>query len=138
MVVDSSALLAVLLDEPERREFNEAIEAADSVLLSVASLVEVSIVLENRFGAEGLRELDLYVGRAGIELIEVDEAQARLARRAYSRFGKGRHAAALNFGDCFAYALARAEGQTLLAKGDEFGRTDVARFDPRQQTGPGD
>lgn len=129
MVLDTSALLAVLLDEPERRSFNEAIEAADSVQLSVASFVEASIVLESRFGGDALRQLDLYLDRAGIELIEVDVEQARIARRAFSQFGKGRHEAALNYGDCFAYALARAYGRTLLFTGDEFAKTDVARHE---------
>jgi ribonuclease VapC len=126
MILDSSALIAILLDEPERREFNEAVEAADSVQLSVASYVEISIVLESRFGSAGLRELDLYLARAEIELTDVDVDQARVARRAWSQFGKGRHEAGLNYGDCFAYALARVTGQTLLFKGQDFGRTDVA------------
>ena len=125
MVVDTSALLAILLDEPERRSFNEAIEAAESRRLSAASFVEVSIVIESRFGAEGLRDLDLFLERAGIELTAVDAEQAQAARRAYSRFGKGRHPAGLNYGDCFAYALATVIGEPLLYKGDDFGRTDV-------------
>ncbi len=126
MVLDSSALLAILSDEPERREFNEAVEEADSVLLSVASYLEVSIVLEGRYGSAGQRELDLYLARAEIELTDVDVDQARVARRAWSQFGKGRHEAGLNYGDCFAYALARVTGQTLLFKGEDFARTDVA------------
>jgi ribonuclease VapC len=88
MVIDTSALLAILLDEPERRAFNEAIEAAESRSLSVATLVEVSIALESRFGAEGLRDLDLFVERAGLDLVPVDLEQARPARRAFSRFGR--------------------------------------------------
>src|SRR6266508_5295516 len=107
MVLDTSALLAILQDEPERRAFNEAIEAADARRLSLANLVEVAIVIEARFGAAGQRDLDQYVERAEIELMPVDLEQAHVARRAYSRYGKGRHAAALNFGDCFAYALAK-------------------------------
>lgn len=125
MVIDTSALLAILLDEPERRAFNEAIEAADARVLSVATLVEVSIVIESRFGTDGLRDLDLFVDRAGIELASVDLAQASVARRAFSRFGKGRHPAGLNYGDCFSYALATVRGEPLLYKGADFGQTDV-------------
>ena len=126
MVIDTSALLAILQDEPERRSFNEAIEAADSRVMSVANYVEVSIVIESRYGAEGLRELDRFVDRAGIDLVGVDAGQGKIARDAFSRFGKGRHPAALNFGDCFAYALARTLAQPLLFKGDDFAKTDLA------------
>ncbi len=127
MVIDTSALLAILQDEPERRAFNEAIEAAEVRLLSVGSYVEASIVLEVRHGAEGVRELDRILERAGIELVAVDAEQGRAARDAFSRFGKGRHPAALNFGDCFAYALAHTAGQPLLFKGEDFEKTDLTR-----------
>jgi len=129
MVLDTSALLAVLQDEAERRSFNEAIEAADSVALSVASFVETSIVIEARHGAEGLRALDRFIERSGIVVAGVDLEQGRAARDAFSRFGKGRHAAALNFGDCFSYALATVLGEPLLFKGEDFARTDVARVE---------
>jgi ribonuclease VapC len=129
MVVDTSALLAVLQDEPERRSFNEAIEAADSAALSVASFVETSIVIEARYGADGLRALDRFIERAGIVVAAVDLEQGKVARDAFSRFGKGRHPAALNFGDCFSYALARVLGEPLLFKGEDFARTDVARVE---------
>ena len=125
MVLDTSALLAILGDEPERRAFNEAIEAADSRVLSAASFVETSIVIEARYGAEGVRDLDLLIERAGIELVPVDAAQARIACRAFSRFGRGRHRAGLNFGDCFAYALATIRSEGLLFKGDDFRHTDL-------------
>ena len=128
MVVDTSALLAILQDEPERRRFNEAIEAADSRVMSVATFVEVSIVIESRLGTEGLHHLDLFVDRAGIRLAPVDVEQARVARTAYSRFGKGRHPAALNYGDCFSYALAQVLGELLLFKGNDFSETDVGAF----------
>ncbi len=128
MVIDTSALLAILLDEPERRTFNEAIEAAESRRMSAAIFVEVSIVIESRFGAEGIRDLDLFIERAGISLVPVDSDQAQMARRAYSRFGKGRHRAGLNYGDCFSYALAMVLGEPLLYKGDDFGQTDVTPF----------
>jgi ribonuclease VapC len=131
MVIDTSALLAILLDEPERRAFNEAIEAADSRAMSVATLVEISLVIESRFGAEGLRDLDTFVDHAGIELVPVDLEQANAARRAFGRFGKGRHPAGLNYGDCFAYALAAVRGEPLLYKGEDFAQTDLAPLGPR-------
>jgi ribonuclease VapC len=130
MVIDTSAVLAILQDEPERRAFNEAIEAADSRALSVASFVKLSIVIEARFGAEGVGHLDRLLERAGVKVVPVDLEQGRLARQAFSRFGKGRHEAALNFGDCFSYALAQVLGEPLLFKGEDFARTDVARCQP--------
>ena len=132
MVIDTSALLAILFDEPERRRFNEAIEAAESRVMSAATFVETSIVIEARLGAEGLRDLDLFVERAGIELAAVDSEQAHVARRAFSRFGKGRHRAGLNYGDCFAYALATVLGEPLLYKGEDFRQTDLASFLPAE------
>lgn len=125
MVIDSSALLAILQGEPERRRFNEAIEAAAERLLSVATFVEVSIVIDARYGPPGLHHVDLFLDRADIELVDVDAEQARIARDAYSRFGKGRHPAGLNFGDCFSYALANTRGLPLLFKGEDFARTDL-------------
>ncbi|MGE5127631.1 MAG: type II toxin-antitoxin system VapC family toxin [Betaproteobacteria bacterium] len=130
MVIDASALLAILQDEPERRALNEALEAADSRRLSVASFVEISIVVEARYGADGVRQLDRFLDRASVELAGVDVEQGQLARQAFSRFGKGRHDAGLNFGDCFSYALARSLGEPLLYKGEDFAKTDVDRFLP--------
>jgi len=124
MVLDTSAILAILQREPERRSFVEAIESADSTRMSVASFVETSIVIESRYGAEGLRDLDRFISRASIELIPVDQEQGQLARSAFSRFGKGRHRAALNYGDCFSYAAAIGLGEPLLCKGDDFMHTD--------------
>jgi ribonuclease VapC len=97
--------------------------------MSVATLVEISIVIESRYGAEGLRDLDQLIERGGIELVAVDLEQAKLARGAFSRFGKGRHAAGLNYGDCFAYALAKMLGEPLLFKGEDFSRTDVPPYE---------
>ena len=125
MVIDTSALVAILQDEPERRVFNETIEAAESRHVSAATLVETSIVIETRYGSEGLRDLDLYLIKAGLEICPVDVNQANAARRAYHLYGRGRHAAGLNFGDCFSYALARTMDQSLLFKGDDFPRTDI-------------
>lgn len=127
MVIDTSALLAILQDEPERRAFNEAIEAADTRAMSMANFVEASIVIESRYGAEGIRDLDLFIERAAIELVEVTLAQGHAARRAFARYGKGRHPAGLNFGDCFAYALATDRSEPLLFKGGDFDQTDVFR-----------
>jgi ribonuclease VapC len=125
MVIDSSALLAILGGEPERRSFIEKIEQATWRRMSVATLVESSIVMEVRRGAEGLREMDHFLHRAGFEFLAVDAEQGHLARQAFSRFGKGRHRAALNYGDCFSYALAKLLGEPLLCKGDRFVHTDV-------------
>lgn len=125
MVIDTSALLAIFQDEPERRAFNELIEAAESRALSTATFVEVSIVIEARYGSDGLRDLDLFLAKAGVELVEVDAEQAHAARQAFSRFGRGRHRAGLNFGDCFAYVLASVRGEPLLHKGDDFPQTDL-------------
>ena len=125
MVIDTSALLAILQDEPEQRAFSEAIEAADARAISTATFVETSLVLDVRFGADAVRELDLLIDRASIDILPVDLEQARVARRAFAVYGKGRHRAGLNFGDCFAYALASVLDEPLLYKGDDFRRTDL-------------
>lgn len=125
MVIDSSAVLAILQNEAERHAFNEAIAAAEQCSLSAASLVELSIVMEARFGADGQGDLDLFLNTALIEIISLDREQAGLAREAFSRYGKGRHRAGLNFGDCFSYALAKWLDQPLLFKGDDFCHTDL-------------
>jgi ribonuclease VapC len=125
MVLDTSALVAVLFDEPERHEFVRRIAAARRRLISSATLVESSIVVESRRGEVAGRELDLFLHRAMVQTVAVDEEQVQLARAAWRRYGKGRHPAGLNFGDVFAYALARASGEELLFKGDDFARTDI-------------
>lgn len=127
MVVDTSAVLALLLDEPEAETFRVAIEDDDTRLVSAATLLETALVIEARKGEAGGRELDLLVHKAAIAVVPLDEEQVAEARRAWRRFGRGRHAAALNFGDLFSYALARTSGEPLLFKGDDFTRTDVAR-----------
>ena len=129
MVIDTSALMAILRLEPERSVFLDAIEASESRTMSTATFVEASIVAEKSRGAEGLREMDLFLKTAGIDLVAVDSEQAHVARRAFSRFGKGRHRAGLNYGDCFSYALAVTVGEPLLFKGDDFGHTDVEPVD---------
>jgi ribonuclease VapC len=125
MVVDTSALVAILQDEPERRKFNEAIEAAEARSISTASFLETSIILESRFGADGVRDLDLFIAKAQISLLSVDEEQAHVARDGFRKYGKGRHPAGLNYGDCFSYALARSRDEPLLFKGQDFLKTDV-------------
>ena len=125
MVIDTSALVAIFQNEPERRKFNEAIEAAEVRSMSTASFVETSIILESRFGADGVRDLDLFINKAQISLAPVDEDHAHLARDGFRKYGKGRHPASLNYGDCFSYALARSRDEPLLFKGRDFSQTDV-------------
>ncbi len=107
--------------------FAQAIEASPQRLLSAANLLEASIVIESRKGEVGGRELDLLLYRAGIEIVAVDQDQAEIARAAWRRFGKGRHPAALNYGDFFAYALAKGRRLPLLFDGDDFSQTDIGR-----------
>ncbi len=125
MVIDTSALLAILSDEPERRHFNELIALSPSPMISSGTYLEAAIVTEVRFGKEGGRDLKLLVSLASVTMIPFDADQAAIAVDAYSRYGKGRHPAGLNFGDCFAYALAIKYNKPLLFKGDDFPRTDV-------------
>jgi ribonuclease VapC len=125
MVIDTSAVLAILQDEPEGSAFNTVIAAAESCMLSAASLIELSIVLEARLGPDGQRDLDLFLSTAQINIVAVDRDQAELPRRAFGRYGKGRHRAGLNFGDCFSYALAKGVGVPLLFKGNDFSHTDL-------------
>lgn len=127
MVLDTSALLALLLDEPEAEEFRAAVEEDTTRLVSAATLLESALVIEARMGEPGGRELDALILKAEIAVVAVDAQQVSEARRAYRRFGKGRHAAGLNFGDLFSYALAHTSGEPLLFKGDDFARTDIRR-----------
>jgi ribonuclease VapC len=125
MVIDSSAILAILLDEPERAAFDHAIAMDPLRLISAVSRVEAGMVIESRKGAAGRSLLDTFLRMAGADIVAVTSDQAELALEAFRRFGRGRHRAALNIGDCFAYAAARATGQRLLFKGDDFVHTDV-------------
>lgn len=126
MVVDTSALLAIFLAEPERRLFLDLIIAAEVKLISAATMLETGIVLEARRGETAGSEFDLFVLRAGLQIIPVDAEQIEAARSAWRKYGKGRHPAGLNFGDCFSYALAKCSGEPLLAKGSDFALTDIA------------
>lgn len=126
MVIDTSALIALLGMEPEAARLAAAIEADGTRLISAASVFEAAVVIESRYGPDGGRELDLMVAKAGLSVEPVTAQQAEIAREAWRRFGKGRHPASLNFGDCFSYALARVTGEPLLFKGTDFTQTDVA------------
>ncbi|HXV65241.1 MAG TPA: type II toxin-antitoxin system VapC family toxin [Vicinamibacteria bacterium] len=125
MVLDTSALLALLLDEPEAEDFRAAVEDDPTRLVSAATLLETAIVIEARKGDAGGRELDLLIRTADITVVPVETDHVSEARRAYRRFGRGRHAAGLNFGDVFAYALARTSGEPLLFKGADFSKRDI-------------
>lgn len=126
MIVDSSAVLAILFREPDARRHANLIMAAHPCRMSVANALEASIAAERRGGESAARDLDLLLERAEIELMPVTVEHLEAARLAWRRFGKGNHPAALNFGDCFAYALARTSDEPLLFKGDDFARTDIA------------
>lgn len=131
MVIDTSAVLAILLDEPIAPALEAALEDDPVRLMAAPSALEAAIVIEARHGEAGGRELDLLLHKAAIELVSFDADQMALARRAYRRFGKGYHDAGLNFGDCFAYALSQRTGEPLLYVGDDFGKTDVPSADVR-------
>lgn len=134
MVVDTSALLAILLDEPEALFCSEAIEAAPSALISAATRVELDIVILNKLGEEALGDADDLLETAGIQIEPVTAAQTGLARQAYLRFGKGRgHPAQLNYGDCFSYALAKDMQEPLLFVGKDFAATDIAPVSPPEE-----
>ncbi|MCB1986253.1 MAG: type II toxin-antitoxin system VapC family toxin [Burkholderiales bacterium] len=125
MIIDTSAILAILGDEPERKALIQCIIKASDKGLSAASFVETSIVLEARYGYDGVRDFDLFLTKAGITLIAVDVEQAQIARQAFKKYGKGRHIAGLNFGDCFSYAAAKSSNEPLLFKGNDFSQTDI-------------
>jgi len=125
VVVDSSALIAVLNMEPESARLAGAMEADANRLISAATVVEAGVVIESRYGSAGGRELDLFIAKATLSIEAVTAQQAEVAREAWRRYGKGRHSAGLNFGDCFSYALAKVMGEPLLFKRDDFTHTDI-------------
>ncbi|MBA2349377.1 MAG: type II toxin-antitoxin system VapC family toxin [Solirubrobacterales bacterium] len=125
MVVDTSALAAILFDEPDRPDLVRRLAAAPRRLISAGTVLEASLVIEGRRGEHAGRELDLLLHRAAVKTVPVDDEQAQLARAGWRRYGKGRHPAGLNYGDLFAYALARQTGDELLFKGEDFSRTDL-------------
>jgi len=127
MVIDTSALAAIIFGEPDADRFLDAlIDTEEGARLSAANAVEIGIVVEARHGTEGTRDLELLLDRTSVEIMAVDSDQVALAVGAWRRFGKGRHPAALNLGDCFAYALTTVLGEPLLFKGGDFAATDVA------------
>ncbi len=127
MVIDTSALLAILLDEPESERLVRAVASADVRIVGAATLVEASAVMVARKGPGGVVALDALLDRLGVEFRDLTMSAAKLSRLAYSRFGKGvGDPGVLNYGDCLAYGTAMAEGHPLLFKGDDFARTDVA------------
>jgi ribonuclease VapC len=125
LVLDTSALLAMLLAEPERDAYVALLADAEDPLISAATLVEASLVMLAKTAEAGIQDLDELLATGGVRCVAVDEEQARLARDAFARFGKGRSPAGLNFGDCFSYALAQATNRPLLFKGDDFSKTNV-------------
>lgn len=126
MIVDTSALVAILYREAEAAAFVQVIHDTEICRISVANYLELSMVIENQLGPEGMRQAEAFIRRAGIVIEPVTVEQGELARQAFLDFGRGRHKAGLNFGDCFAYALAKATGEPLLFKGEDFSRTDIA------------
>ena len=125
MILDTSALLAVLFDEVDADHYEHTINDAMTCRMSVVNYLEAILVIESRLGEEGGRELDNYLEAAEIELVSVTPEQVQAARLAWRKFGKGNHSAGLNFGDCFAYALSNVTGEPHLYKGEGFARTDV-------------
>ncbi len=125
MIIDTSALVAVLDQEPEAERIARTLASTSERMLSAANLVEVGILMQARRGDDGARDLDLLLAKLRVDIVAVTATQAAIARKAFRRYGRGRHPANLNFGDCFAYALAKDQSDTLLFKGDDFARTDV-------------
>lgn len=126
IVVDTSALVAIVAGESDAERFAMVlVRNAGDAEVSAASLLEATMVLESRFGPEGSTDLERLIDSASVAVVPVDRDQVAIAAQAWRRFGKGRHPAALNFGDCFAYALARSRDAALLFKGDDFSQTDI-------------
>ncbi len=125
MIIDTSAILAILLGEPDAAHYEEAIAAAWPRRMSAVALLEAATVVESRGGAKAGHELDVLLEKAAVELVPVTSEHANAARRAWRNFGKGNHPAGLNFGDCFTYALADTMGEPLLFKGEDFAHTDI-------------
>ncbi len=128
MVIDTSALLAILFDEPEAEYFEGALEVDPTRLMSAASVLETAIVVEARLGDAGGRELDLLLYKAQIKIVAFTPEQLEVARQAFRTYGKGRHPAGLNYGDCFAYALSRTSVEALLFRGNDFTQTDATQW----------
>lgn len=125
MVIDTSAVMAILRREAESSSFADYIERARTRYISAVSVLEAGIVTRTKAGIAGARELDAFIAAAKLDVIAFDAEQAAIAREAFERYGKGRHPAALSFGDCAAYALAMSRAEPLLFKGEDFAATDV-------------
>ena len=125
IVVDASALIAILDKEPDAALYAEAIAEADPPLISTVTLLEVNIVMLNRHGARAARMVDRLIQEAGFQIESFTAQHGELAREAYARYGKGQKTAGLNYGDCFSYSLAKATGLPLLFKGQDFSKTDI-------------
>jgi ribonuclease VapC len=125
MILDTSPLIAILAQEPDAELYIEAISRAPRCRMSAGNFIELSIVIESQFGVEVAQQCDALFRRIGVVIEPVTVEEAYVARQAFHDFGRGRHAAGLNFGDCFAYALAKITGEPLLFKGDDFKKTDV-------------
>lgn len=125
MVVDTSAVMAILQLEPEAGLYADLIEDSAVRMISAVSVLEAGMLVEARKGEEGAREFDAFLQQADLVVVPFDAEQATIARTAFRHFGKGHHPAGLNFGDCAAYALALGSGEPLLFKGDDFAKTDV-------------
>jgi ribonuclease VapC len=126
MIIDTSAIIAILFDEDDAETYAKAIAQADSCRISAAAFVETAVVVEAQTRNNGGRQLDAFIRRAGIAIEPVTEEQAHIARQAFIDFGKGRHPAGLNYGDCFSYALSKATREPLLFKGKDFTKTDLS------------
>ena len=125
MILDCSPLVAILAEEQDAELYIQAISRASRCRISAGNFIELSIVIESQFSAEAFQQCDALFRRVGIVIEPVTAEQAHLARQAFHDFGKGRHPAGLNFGDCFAYALAKHTGEPLLFKGNDFKKTDI-------------
>jgi len=132
MVIDTSAVVAILFREPQQKYFIQLIHDAELRLMSAASVLETSTVVEASFGEIGGRDFDLFLSEAEVNVVSVDREQVEIARSAWRKYGKGRHRAALNFGDCFVYALAKTTGEPILAKGNDFALTDIQMCTPTE------
>jgi ribonuclease VapC len=134
MVIDSSALVAIVFNEPEAAEFRAKVARDDVRLVSAASVLEASMVVEGRRGEQAGRNLDQALLEGRMQVVPVTMEQIEAAREAFRKYGRGRHKAGLNFGDCFSYALAKVSGEPLLYKGNDFALTDITSPPPSPQS----
>jgi ribonuclease VapC len=125
MILDTSAVTAIFFREPEAAKFSQVILEARQRRISVANFLELCMVIERQMGSDASRQIDVFIRTAGIAIEPITVEHGHVARQAFLDFGKGRHPAGLNFGDCFAYALAKTTGEPLLFKGRDFSKTDI-------------